>query len=115
MTEVERAKKRETADSEYYDHEYDLYLQSDTNAVEGLMHWYYFRILTKGIKAGTKIRLNIRNLHRTKSLYESGMLPRIYYHDQDSVDNEQKGWHIDPKVTQHIKFFQSNQNDNFDA
>jgi len=42
--------------------EYDLYLESDTNAAEGLMHWYYFRVLTKNLEPGTKIKINIRNL-----------------------------------------------------
>jgi hypothetical protein len=60
--------------------EYDLYLQPDTNS-EGLMHWYYFKMITKGLEPGTRIKLNIRNLHRSRSLYEQGMLPKICYED----------------------------------
>lgn len=63
-----------------------MYLQSDTNAHEGLMHWFYFRIITKNIEPGTKLKINIRNLHRTRSLFEHGMLPRIKY----SVDYHTK-------------------------
>lgn len=78
MTEEEITKKKEN-DIEHFDFEYDLYLNSDTNAQNGLMHWYYFRVITKNVPIGTKIKLNIRNLHRTISLYEHGMLPRILY------------------------------------
>lgn len=60
--------------------EYDLYLQPDTNS-EGLMHWYYFKMITKGLEPGTRVKLNIRNLHRSRSLYEQGMLPKICYED----------------------------------
>lgn len=41
ISEVEKA-RRQQMDTEYFDFEYDLYLQFDTNSVEGLMHWYYF-------------------------------------------------------------------------
>ena len=58
--------------------EYDLYLQPDTST-DTLMHWYYFQTISKNMKAGTKVRLNIRNLIRTRSLYQEGMLPRIFY------------------------------------
>lgn len=45
------------------------------------MHWYYFKMMTKGLEPGTRIKLNIRNLHRSRSLYEQGMLPRICFED----------------------------------
>ena len=78
------------------------------------MHWYYFKTMSRNIEPGTKIRFNMRNLHRTKSLYENGMLPRIYYYNQDSVPEAKKGWHVDPKVTYEIEFTKTNQQDNFD-
>ena len=68
--------------------EYDLYLQPDTNS-EGLMHWYYFKVMTKGLEPGTRIKLNIRNLHRSRSLYEQGMLPRICFEDTLRTDGNQ--------------------------
>lgn len=64
--------------------EFDLYLSFDTNCSEGLMHWFYFRMLTKNLEVGSQIRLNIRNLHRAKSCYELGMLPR-FSHDSKSL------------------------------
>lgn len=45
------------------------------------MHWYYFKMMTKGLEPGTRIKLNIRNLHRSRSLYEQGMLPKICFED----------------------------------
>ena len=69
--------------SSHFMYEYDIYLDWDTSSIEGLMHWYYFKTISKNIEPGTKIRFNIRNLHRTKSLYENGMLPRIYYQNQE--------------------------------
>jgi len=63
------------------------------------MHWFYFRLITKGLVRGTRVKLNIRNLHRTRSLFEAGMLPRIYYEDQTGLEIGKKGWHVDPKVT----------------
>lgn len=53
------------------------------------MHWYYFKMMTKGLEPGTRIKLNIRNLHRSRSLYEQGMLPRICYEDTLHPDGNQ--------------------------
>ena len=53
------------------------------------MHWYYFKMITKGLEPGTRIKLNIRNLHRSRSLYEQGMLPRICYEDTLQPDGNQ--------------------------
>ena len=70
------------------------------------MHWYNFMAIGQGLKKGEKIRFNIRNLMRPKSLYSDGMLPKICY--------DEKGWHCDPNITTEIKFFQTDQKDNFD-
>ena len=48
--------------------EYDLYLQKDYNT-DGHMHWFYFKIFVSDLNRGTRIRLNIRNLVRGKSLF----------------------------------------------
>ena len=95
-------------DNSFFMYEYDIYLEYDTSSVEGLMHWYYFKVMTRNIESGTKIRFNIRNLHRTRSLYENGMLPRIYYQNQESLPKNKKGWHVDPKVTYEIEFYKTN-------
>jgi hypothetical protein len=66
-----------------FEYEYDLYLEYDTNS-EGLMHWFYYRIITQGLEKGTRIKMNMRNLYRTISLFEKGMLPRLYYANQEN-------------------------------
>ena len=59
-------------------YEYDLYLDMDVNT-DGHMHWYYFQTISRNMPPGTKIKMNIRNLVRSKSLCTEGMLPRICY------------------------------------
>jgi hypothetical protein len=112
MSDVEKA-KRQQSDTEFYDLEYDLYLNADTNAEQGLMHWYYFKVMTKNCEPGTKIKFNIRNLHRTISLYEQGMLPRMKYAMKDVLP-EDEGWHVDPTSCLNVKFFQTKMFENFD-
>lgn len=111
ISDLDRTKLQEAID--HFDYEYDLYLEKDTNS-DGLMHWFYYKVITKNLEPGTKIKMNIRNLHRTRSLYQQGMLPRICYANQDQVDQGKQGWHVDPLVTYNVKFFTTNQNDNFD-
>jgi hypothetical protein len=83
--------------------EYDLYLNSDTQT-DGHMHWFYFQASCINLAKGTKIRFNIRNLFRNKSLYQEGMLPRICLVNLD--DPKSKGnWLVDPRVTSEVKFF----------
>jgi hypothetical protein len=60
------------------------------------MHWFNFQTFSDGLQKGTRIRFNIRNLVRNKSLFQEGMLPRI--------KNEFDEWRVDPTVTTHIKF-----------
>lgn len=86
--------------------EFDLYLEPDT-FTDSHMHWYNFQIFTYKLPPGTKIRLNIRNLFRSKSLYTDGMLPRIKYL---SGGHTERQWHINPKVTKDIKFYPTIQN-----
>jgi hypothetical protein len=54
----------------------------DTNT-DGHMHWFYFQTIVKNQIKGTKIRFNIRNLVRGKSLFKDGMLPRIKIENYD--------------------------------
>ena len=51
-----------------------------------MMNWFCFRVITKEIPAGTRVKLNIRNLHRVRSLFSSGMLPRICYASDSKSD-----------------------------
>ena len=55
------------------------------------------------MKKGAKIRLNIRNLVRGKSLYQDGMLPRIKIENFD--DNNK--WFVDPLITEDVRFYQT--------
>ena len=96
-------------------YEYDLYLEPDTTT-DGHMHWYYFQTISKNMPAGTRIRMNIRNLVRSKSLYQEGMLPRICFDKplQNAKDGNKKGWHHNPNVTQEVRFHPTDQAANFD-
>ena len=95
-------------------YEYDLYIGNDTETATHT-HWYYFQMINNKPKQGQKIRLNIRNLMRTKSLHAEGMLPKIYYGKQEGLPPSKRGWHIDPAVTSELKFFVTDQKANFDA
>lgn len=83
ISDLDKSKLIEDVD--HCDFEYDLYLEKDTNS-DGLMHWFYFKVITKNIEPGTKIKMNIRNLHRSRSLFKLGMLPRICYSNQEQLD-----------------------------
>ena len=82
------------------------------------MNWFNFRIITKDITPGARVKLNIRNMHRVRSLFSSGMLPRICYANDPKSEKLQSlakmGWHVDPKVTSNVKFESTNQRNNFD-
>lgn len=74
------------------------------------MHWFNFLVVGKNTKKGDKIRLNIRNLVRNKSLYQEGMLPKIKF----QTHSRDLGWHCNPNVTKDIRYFQTDQKDNFE-
>lgn len=63
------------------------------------MHWFYFRVITQGLEKGTRIKLNMKNFYRTVSLFEKGMLPRLYYAKQAAQEPGKQGWHVDPRAT----------------
>lgn len=93
-------------------HEYDLYVSPDTGT-QTHMHWYYFQMISLNLRPGQRVRLNIRNMMRNKSMYSDGMLPKIKY--EDTISNKAfGGWHIDPLVTTDVKFFQTDLKNNFD-
>jgi hypothetical protein len=70
------------------------------------MHWYYFKMCTKNLEKGTQVKINIRNLHRSRSLYECGMLPKFL-----QEGNNSRKWRTDAYVTHSVSFFQTDQND----
>lgn len=79
--------------------EYDLYLEPDS-MTENKMHWFYFKIFTKGLNdnvilnSQSRIRLNIRNmipkLNTLASVFEVGMLPRFSVCDENGVPGKWK-------------------------
>lgn len=54
---------------------------------------------------GTKIKLNIKNLVRSKSLYHDGMLPRICFEQNPNIIEKEHEWNHDPSVTSDVKFY----------
>ena len=50
ISDIEKT-KMQAEDQDHFDHEYDIYLDYDTNS-DGLMHWYYFKVITKNIEPG---------------------------------------------------------------
>lgn len=62
-------------------HEYDLYMQADTST-DYSTHWFYFKVSAPKLPRGAKIRLNIRNFMRARTLFQEGMLPRIRYEER---------------------------------
>lgn len=57
------------------DHEYDLILQNDINS-KGHTQWFYFRV--SNVKKGLKVKFNMLNMIKPKSLYNDGMKVLIY-------------------------------------
>ena len=57
------------------DNEYDLVLQNDINS-KGHTQWFYFRVTN--VKKGLKVKFNMLNMIKSKSLYNDGMKVLIY-------------------------------------
>ena len=79
---------REITTNNNSNNNYELFLQNDTNT-KGYSQWFFFRI-TKG-KKGQKIKLNIMNFQRKKTLYSSGL--KIWYYSQKKKKEKKIGWH----------------------
>lgn len=54
--------------------EYDLFMRVDSNT-RGHTSWYNFTL--NGVAKGERIRLNICNFSKSRSLYERGMRPYV--------------------------------------
>ncbi|EAR82912.1 zinc carboxypeptidase family protein (macronuclear) [Tetrahymena thermophila SB210] len=54
--------------------EYDLFMRVDSNT-KGHFQWYYFKV--QGASKGQKVKFNICNFYKKKSLYTRGMKPYI--------------------------------------
>lgn len=81
--------------------EYDLILQNDVNS-KGHTQWFYFRV--GNTRKGLKVKFNMLNMIKSKSLYNDGMKVLVYstrrQEDAESLKGltdderaEMKGWH----------------------
>jgi hypothetical protein len=57
------------------DNEYDLILQNDINS-KGHTQWFFFRV--NNVRRGLKVKFNMLNMIKSKSLYNEGMKVLIY-------------------------------------
>ncbi|KAL4504058.1 hypothetical protein ABPG72_022688 [Tetrahymena utriculariae] len=81
--------------------EYDLFMRVDSNT-KGHLQWYYFKV--KGAQTSQRVKFNICNFSKNKSLYMRGMKPYIYSQKENSLfksDWSQQG----EKVTYQLKEF----------
>lgn len=74
------------------DEEYDLVLQNDINS-KGHTQWFYFRVAN--VKKGQKVKFNMLNMIKSKSLYNDGM--KVLFYSTKRQENpkkteEEKGW-----------------------
>jgi len=72
------------------DSEYDLVLQNDINS-KGHTQWFYFRVTN--VKKGMKVKFNMLNMIKPKSLYNEGMKVLSYSERrQETAPAEERGW-----------------------
>ena len=79
--------------------EYELLLKPDLNT-SGYMQWFYFSV--SKLSKGTTVRLNIINMYKSNSLYESGMRPLMYSTKGAAIQNI--GW---IRCGKNIKYFET--------
>jgi hypothetical protein len=70
------------------DYEYDLYLKPDYNT-NSYTQWFYFRVTNT--RKDRTYRFNIKNLQKSDSLYNYGMLPLVY--SRKEAERVSNGWH----------------------
>jgi hypothetical protein len=69
------------------DNEYDLILQNDINS-KGHTQWFFFRV--QNIKKGLKVKFNMLNMIKGKSLYNEGMKVLMYSEKRQDWVKEKK-------------------------
>ena len=95
------------------DNEYDLILQNDINS-KGHTQWFFFRVANT--RKGQKVKFNMLNMIKSKSLYNEGMKVLIYSekrqnHAASLSSSAQKkercheGWH---RGGEDLSYFQNN-------
>ncbi|KAL4495505.1 hypothetical protein ABPG72_020246 [Tetrahymena utriculariae] len=72
------------------ENEYNLILEFDSGT-DHFTQWYFFRTLN--IKKNTKVKFNIVNLYKERSLYEKGLRPVVF--SQKAFEQKGEKWHRD--------------------
>ena len=68
------------------DNEYDLVLQNDINS-KGHTQWFFYRV--KNVKKGLKVKFNMLNMIKSKSLFNEGMKVLNYSERRQEIAEEQ--------------------------
>ena len=79
------------------DYEYDLYLKPDYNT-NSYTQWYYFRV--QNTRRDRTYTFTIRNLQKSDSLYNYGLLPLLY--SRKEAERVRNGWH---RVGQNVAYY----------
>ena len=69
--------------------EYELYMTPDNYKTDGYCLWFFFRV--ENMQADRRYKFNIKNFHRSRSSFETGMLPVAF--SEKSFRETQKGWY----------------------
>ena len=88
------------------DNEYDLILQNDINS-KGHTQWFFFKV--KNARKGLKVKFNMLNMIKPKSLYNEGMKVLSYSEKrQDLAETSsevKKGWQ---RIGEDMSYSQNN-------
>jgi len=88
------------------DNEYDLVLQNDVNS-KGHTQWFFFRV--SNAKKGLKVKFNMLNMIKNKSLYNEGMKVLIYSEKRNqhatSFGLNEVGWY---RGGEDLSYYQNN-------
>ncbi|EAR98207.2 zinc carboxypeptidase family protein (macronuclear) [Tetrahymena thermophila SB210] len=80
------------------ENEYNLILEFDSGT-DHFTQWYFFRTLN--IKKNTKVKFNIVNLYKERSLYEKGLRPVVF--SQKAFEQKGEKWHRDCENIQYAR------------
>jgi cytosolic carboxypeptidase protein 2/3 len=77
-----------------------LILQNDINS-KGHTQWFYFRV--QNTKKGQRVKFNLLNFLKSKSLFNEGM--KVLILSEKKLDSENVGWH---RSGEDIAYYQNN-------
>ena len=70
------------------DFEYNLILQNDINS-KGHTQWFYFQV--QNTRRGMRVKFNLLNFIKPRSLYNEGM--KVLIHSQKNFESKGQGWY----------------------